>query len=71
MFASCGFSKIVLPESVKSIGYGAFYLSYLKSVVISSNVESIDREAFSACTKLSSVTIPDKLESISLSTFSG
>lgn len=59
-----------LPESVTSIGKGAFwYCTGLSSVAISNSVTSIGDYAFYYCTGLSSVTIPNSVTSIGSSAF--
>ena len=57
--------KCVIPNSVKSIGYGAFEnCSGLTSVTIPNSVTSIGDEAFMGCRRLTSVTIPNSVTSI-------
>ena len=47
------FQTIVLPPMIKSIGFYAFRsCSYLENVIITGNLFSIDKDAFSACPKL-------------------
>ena len=59
------FEKIIIPDSVTSIGDYAFYnCSELTSVTISNSVTSIGYEAFCDCSGLKSVTIPDGVTSI-------
>ena len=53
-------TDIVLPDSVTSIGYGAFEgCSFLSSLVIPDSVTSIGDGAFGHCSSLSSLVIPD------------
>ena len=54
-----------LPETLTSIGEGAFYeCSGLTSITISDSLTSIGNYAFSYCDSLTSITIPDSLTSI-------
>lgn len=57
--------KVVIPDSVTSIGSGSFMPhDNLKEVVISNSVISIGNMAFLGCTSLKSVEIPDSVISI-------
>ena len=58
-------TKVVISDSVKSIGYNAFRgCANLNSVIWGNGLESIGSSAFCDCTKLSSVTFPLGLETI-------
>ena len=62
---------VVIPDSVTSIGDGAFsYCRGLTSVVIGNSVTSIGEKAFYDCSSLTSVEIPDSVTSIGDSAFS-
>ena len=62
----------VIPDSVTSIGGGAFEECVsLTSVNIPDSVTSIGNSAFSDCTSLTSVTIPDSATNIGGSAFRG
>ncbi len=53
--------KIILPESVKKIGMGAFCLcNSLENIVIPESVSEIEYAAFSYCEHLESVTVMNK-----------
>ncbi len=67
-----GCNTTVIPESVTSIGYYAFYgCKGLTSVTIPDGVTSIGNSAFRGCTGLISVTIPESVTSIEDSAFRG
>ena len=69
-FSHKQFTSIVLPDTVKSIGNGAFYVcSNLVSVSVPKNLETIDNNAFGLCWYLSSFDFPDTLTSIGSSAF--
>ena len=65
MFFGSNIKSIIIPDSVKSIGYDAFgHCESLKSVVIPDSVRSIGHGAFYKCESLTSIIIPDLVESI-------
>ena len=58
-------TNLIIPNSVKSIGDGAFHAcSALTSVTIPNSVTSIGNDAFFGCSGLTSVTIPNSVTSI-------
>ncbi len=58
-------THFVIPSTVTSIGYGAFYdCDSLTSVTIPDSVTSIGERAFYSCNSLTGVTIPDSVTSI-------
>ncbi len=58
-------TSIIIPNSVTSIGYGAFCgCSSLTSITIPNSVTSIGDWAFGGCGSLTSVTIPSSVTSI-------
>ena len=64
-------TSFVIPDSVTSIGDGAFHnCSSLTSVTIPNSVTSIGDYAFSGCSGLTSITIPDSVTSIGNYAFS-
>ncbi len=62
--------SITIPDSVTSIGYGAFSgCRNLKNIAIPDSVTSIGRYAFYYCKSLTNITIPDSVTSIGDSAF--
>jgi hypothetical protein len=62
--------EYAIPDSVKTIGYYAFYrCNNLTSITIPDSVTAIDREAFGCCEGLTSITIPESVTSIGESAF--
>ena len=67
-----GCKNTIIPNSVTSIGTGAFYgCRGLTSVTIPNSVTSIGDGAFSGCSGLTSVTIPNSVTYIYSDAFSG
>ena len=63
---SCeGLTHVIIPNSVTSIGEGAFWgCTSLTSIIIPNSVTSIGSVAFSECSGLTSITIPNCVTSI-------
>lgn len=62
--------NIVIPSTVKSIGWGAFARNQnLSSITIPNGVTSISDGAFGDCTNLSSITIPNSVTTIGANAF--
>lgn len=63
-------TNVTIPETVTSIGDGAFYrCRLLSSITIPESVVSIGYSAFSDCRSLTSITIPKNIETIEESAF--
>lgn len=68
----CNIISVIIPDSVTSIGSGAFSQCFrLESVTIGNGVTSIGAFAFSTCNSLVSITIPDSVISIGDKAFHG
>ena len=66
-----GIKTTVIPDSVTSIGDGAFSgCSGLTSIALPNSVTSIGDRAFSRCSRLASITLPDSVTSIGNLAFS-
>lgn len=64
-FANISVDTIVLPSSVKSIGYAAFsQCKNLKYVIFPKNLKYIGENAFKGCRNLIGIQLPDSLISI-------
>ena len=71
-FAPAGISEYTIPNSVTTIGWGAFSnCESLKSVTIPNSVKTIGKYAFSDCESLTSVTIPNSVTTIGDWAFDG
>ncbi len=71
-YLCCGLvnlTSIALPESVKSIGEGAFASCGITSIIIPSHVTNIGAKAFKEC-GITSITIPSGVTSIGSEAFS-
>ena len=70
--APSGLIEYTIPDSVTSIGEGAFSrCTSLRSVTIPDSITSIGDVAFSECTSLTNVSIPDSVTSIGDGAFYG
>ena len=74
-FVHCDMSSvtsIIIPNSITSIGWGAFNrCGNLRSVSIPNSITKIGNHAFEYCSQLTSVTIPDNVTSIGYAAFKG
>ena len=70
-FCGCSsLTEITIPETVTTIGSGAFTSTGLTSVVIPNGVKNLGSGAFSRCKNLNSVTLPATLTEVPDSLFS-
>ena len=63
-FYYCPASSIILPESIISMGEGAFMGCKFTAFSVPSNVRYIPSLAFESCRKLESIVLPESLDSI-------
>ena len=64
--------RIILPESIKKIGYGAFSTCYaLSEIVLNEGLDYIGNSAFSDCRQLRSITLPESLTTLGNASFYG
>ena len=71
-FKNSSITSVIIPDSVTSIGYAAFYnCDSLTSVTIPDSVATIGSSAFYDCDSLTSITIPDSVTSIRPNAFNG
>jgi hypothetical protein len=61
--------NITLPDSVTSIGNGAFTYCDFEHIALPEGVKSIGENAFSGCGNLKSITLPEGLEKIGVGAF--
>lgn len=54
-------TSVTIPDSVTTIGTGAFMGTSLKSVTIPNGVSTIENSVFQSCLSLTSVTLPSRL----------
>lgn len=70
-FDHCILESITIPDSITSIGEGAFWSCWdLKNITIPDSVTSIGSNAFYNCDSFTRITIPDSVTSIGYSAFS-
>jgi hypothetical protein len=71
-FRGMGMTSVVLPNSLKIIGFEAFANnSNLNSIVMSDNLEAIHSRAFENCSRLASIVIPRSVTFIGEFVFRG
>ncbi len=64
-------SEYTVPDAVKIIAAGVFYNNTdIQSIKLNSNIESIGDYAFSGCTQLNKLTLPDSVKAIGYCSFS-
>jgi hypothetical protein len=70
-FRNSGIETIDFEEGIKTIEYGAFAHTDIKTVILPKSVSEISSRAFDACANLESITLNEGLTTIGGSAFSG
>lgn len=70
-FSTCRLRGLILPDSLETIGIGAFGYNRFEEIVIPDNVKTIEDGGFEYCSKLKTITLPASLVSIGASAFAG
>lgn len=68
-FSNSTIETIEIPDSVTEIGKRAFLGSAIKEITIPQSITAIEESTFAYCTNLTSVTLPEGLESIGKEAF--
>lgn len=64
-----GCNNTIIPESVTSLGYGAFYGCLFSNIEIPNNIINVGASAFCNCKNLTSITLPNNIKRILPYTF--
>jgi hypothetical protein len=70
-FSESGLTSVVLPDSMKTLRYGAFWGTPLTSVALGTGLTEIESDTFQATSALTTVTIPSIVTAISDLAFAG
>ena len=68
-FSTCRLRGLILPDSLETIGTGAFGYNRFEEIVIPDNVKTIEDGGFEYCSNLKTITLPASLVSIGASAF--
>ena len=68
-FSTCRLRGLILPDSLETIGTGAFGYNRFEEIVIPDNVKTIKDGGFEYCSNLKTITLPASLASIGASAF--
>ena len=68
-YNSTNVEKLILPNTLTTIGEGMFIASKLKYVIIPNGVTAIEDEAFNGCRALTSIEIPASVQTIGMGAF--
>ena len=70
-FSACRLRGLILPDSLETIGIGAFGYNRFEEIVIPDNVKTIEDGGFEYCSYLTTIMLPASLTSIGASSFAG
>lgn len=71
-FCNCTFKKIIIPNGVTSIGYGAFFgCENLEEIILPETLISVGWLAFCDCKKLKTIILPKRISNIEEGAFCG
>ena len=70
-FSVCRLIGLILPNSLETIGIGAFGYNNFEEIVILDNVKTIEEGGFEYCSSLKTITLSASLNSIGASAFAG
>ncbi len=70
-FSTCRLGGLILPDSLETIGIGAFGYNDFEEIIIPGNVKTIADGGFEYCSDLKTITLPASLTSIGASAFAG
>ena len=68
-FSTCRLIGLILPNSLKTIGIGAFGYNNFEEIVIPDKVKTIEDGGFEYCSSLKTITLPASIVSIGASAF--
>lgn len=68
-FSTCRLRRLILPDSLETIGIGAFGYNNFEEIVIPDNVKTIADGGFEYCSDFKTITLPASLTSIGASAF--
>ena len=68
-FMASNLRGLILPDSLETIGIGAFNGNRFEEIVIPDNVKTIEKGSFMDCSRLKTITLPASLVSIGTSAF--
>jgi hypothetical protein len=70
-FYNSGVIEVVIPESVKIIGDGAFFMNRMSTVTLPNSITTIGNSAFDGCSNLKEITLPNNVTNYGRMIFQG